>query len=181
MGSTRLVFYSFSVVLVGGCSFQASCGGKKLDVDKGEKVIAAKLKEMSGMDATVTCPDNVKLGKDVVMECDVKLGELPGRAKVTQTDDQGNVNWILTDGYVFSAKMEEVLRVELGKQVGSEVVADCGERARLSEPGKTFLCKANAASGQTVDVEVTIKNKEGNVDFKLLEPPKEHANDPNAP
>lgn len=181
MGSTRLVFYPFCVVLVGGCSFQASCGGKKLDVDKAERMIAESLEQVSGMDATLTCPDNVKLAKDVEMECDAKVGGLPGKVKVVQTDDNGYVNWTLIEGYVFSSKAEEVLRAKLGKQVGSEVVVDCGERVRVSEPGKTFLCKAKAADGQTAEVEVTIKSKEGNVDFKVLEPPKEHANDGNAP
>jgi hypothetical protein len=170
MRSTWLTFHAFSLALVGGCSVQASCGGKRLDVDKGEKLIAAALKEASGMDTTVSCPDNAKLAKDVVMECDVKVNNLPGKARVVQTDDQGNVNWTLTEGYVFSSKAEELLRTELGKQIGQAVEANCGsERIRLSEPGKSFVCDLKAANGDTAKAEVKIKDKEGNVDLKVLE------------
>ncbi len=169
MGSTKRYLHLVGVVLIGGCTFEASCGGKKLDVDKGEKLIADKLKEASGVDATVTCPDKVKLAKDVVTECDVKLGNLPGRARVTQTDDQGNVRWELIEGYVLSAKLEAHLREELGKSAGVEVAVDCGDRVRVSEPGKTFRCKATPA-GDTppAEVEVTITDQQGGIDTRLI-------------
>jgi hypothetical protein len=169
MRSSGLYFHVFTLALLGGCTFQASCGGKKLDVDKGEKLIAAKLKEASGLDATVTCPDNVKLAKDVAMECDVKINNLPGKAKVVQTDDQGNVNWTLIEGYVFTARAEELLQTHFGKEIRQEVKADCGsERVRLSEPGKAFRCKLSAADGGAAVAEVKIKDKEGNVDLSLV-------------
>jgi hypothetical protein len=156
-------------MFVAGCSFQASCGGGKLDAEKGEQIIATKLKEATGMDAKVTCPRGVKLAKGTVTECDVKLGELPGKAKITQTDDQGNVSWELSEGYVISAKAEEYLTSELGKQAGGPVKVDCGERARVSEPGKTFRCKATPQSGAPpVEVELTITDKTGTFDAKVV-------------
>ena len=168
MTSTRRYLHILWIVLVGGCTFEASCGGKKLDVDKGEKLIADKLKEASGLEATVTCPGGVKLAKDVVMECDVKLANLPGKAKVTQTDDKGNVNWELTEGYVISARAEAHLGDELSKTGGTTVTVDCGERVRASEPGKTFRCKATPASGAAFEVELTIKDKQGAFDAKVV-------------
>ncbi|MBZ0232120.1 MAG: DUF4333 domain-containing protein [Deltaproteobacteria bacterium] len=169
MGTTTRYLYIVGAMLVGGCTFEASCGGKKLDVDKGEKLIADKLKEATGLEATVTCPDKVKLAKDVVTECDVKVGTLPGRAKVTQTDDEGNVRWELVEGYVISAKVEELLRGELRKTTGVEVAIDCGERVRVSEPGKTFRCKATPASDvPPAEIEITITDKQGGINSKMV-------------
>jgi hypothetical protein len=169
MRHPRPLTTAFWIVLVGGCSFEASCGGKRLDVKKGEKVIADKLKEATGIDATVTCPGSVKLAKDVVMECDVKLGTLPGRAKVTQTDDQGNVSWELVEGYVISAKAEEYLKAELTKSSGIDVTVDCGARAHLAEPGKTLRCKAAPATGTPFEVELTMKDRTGTFDAKMVQ------------
>ncbi|HUQ02454.1 MAG TPA: DUF4333 domain-containing protein [Kofleriaceae bacterium] len=142
---------------------------QQTDVDKGEKLISTKLKEATGMDAKVTCPRGVKLAKGTVTECDVKLGDLSGRAAITQTDDQGNVSWELSEGFVISSKAEEYLTGELSKQAGGPVTVDCGERARVSEPGKTFRCKATPASGATpFEVELTITDKQGTFDAKVV-------------
>jgi hypothetical protein len=155
-------------MFVAGCSFHASCGGGTLDVAKGEKLIATKIKEASGLDARVTCPRGVKLAKGTVTECEVKLGDLPGRATITQTEG-GDVSWELSQGYVYSKTAEERLGRELSKQAGGEVKVDCGDRARVSEPGKTFRCKATPASGAPpIDVELTITDTQGTFDAKVL-------------
>lgn len=170
MGSTKRHLYVVGVLLVGGCTFEVSCGGKKLDGDKTAKLIADKLKEAYGVDATVTCPGSIKRAKNVVIECDVKLGNLPGRARLTQTDDQGNGSWELIEGYVLSAKLETHLREELSKSAGADVKVDCGDRVRVAEPGKTFRCKATPADGTPpAEVEVTITDKQGGIDTKLVQ------------
>jgi hypothetical protein len=157
-------------VLVGGCSFEASCGGKKLDVDKGEKLIAGKLKEQTGVDATVTCPRNVKLAKDVVTDCDVKLGDIPGKARITQTDDQGNVSWELTEGFVIAARAEEYFKNEVAKRGGGEALVTCGDRVRPSVPESTFRCKIAPTDGAApYEVEVHITDKQGTFDAKMVQ------------
>ena len=169
MGTPRY-FHAFWLVFVGGCSFSASCGGKTLNTEQGEKLIAGALKEKAGMDATVTCPRGVKLQKDAVTECAIKLGEVPGKAKITQTDDKGNVSWEIVEDFVITTRANQFLGEKLGTQIGQAVTVDCGpEAVRASEPGKTFRCKATAASGDVAQVEVTITDKQGAIDAKIVQ------------
>jgi hypothetical protein len=156
-------------VLVGGCSFEASCGGRKLDTAKGEKLIADSLKQQSGVDAVVTCPRNVKLAKDTVTECDVKLGGVPGKARIVQTDGSGNVNWEMIEGYVLATRAEELYKGELAKRSGTEVTVDCGDRVRPSIPDTTFRCKVAPMTGTPYELEVRITSKTGETDAKVVQ------------
>lgn len=133
-------------------------------------MIADALKQKTGLDATVSCPRGVKLEKGAVTECAVKLGDASGKAKVTQTDDKGAVSWEITEDFVVTKRANEFLGERMGKQIGQTVTVDCGpEPVRASEPGKTFRCKATAASGDVAQVEVTITDKHGGIDAKLVQ------------
>lgn len=80
-----------------GCSF--STGSDKLDTDKLEREVVKGIKEQLNIDATVTCPDDVKVKAGDVFECQAKSSDgTTGTVTVTQKDDKGNVDWKLGDG-----------------------------------------------------------------------------------
>lgn len=159
------------LLLVGGCSFHASCGGKTLDSKKGERMIAARLKDATGQDVAVTCPTGIKIEPGASFDCTLALAGVPGKVHVTQDDDQGNVSFELTDGYVLADKVEPTIVAKLQEIAGSgaTVTVNCGDRVRASVPG-TFPCTAQVPD-QTLAIEVTIKNRVGTIDWKVVTPP----------
>lgn len=72
-----------------------STGGDNLDIDKLESTVATEMQSQLELDAapTVTCPDTVPIEKDNVFNCTAELDGETLDIKVTQNDDQGNVNW----------------------------------------------------------------------------------------
>lgn len=156
---------------LGACSFHASCGGKKLDTKKGETAIGKMLEDASGgLHAKVTCPTDVELKKDVVCECTTEMEGVPGRVKVTQTDDDGNVHFDMVEGYVFGAKLEQLIVDRLKQQTGVDGKVECGDRVRASKPDSTFRCTAHAPNGDTLAVDIKITDTQGNVDLKFSQP-----------
>jgi hypothetical protein len=164
----RVYVLSFGLVLA-GCSFQASCGGKKLDTKKGEAELSARLQEKSGLPAKVTCPE-AKLEKGVAIECTSEVSGLKGRIKVTQTDDTGNVSFDVLEGYFFAAEAERIIGQRLKEQTGVDGKVDCGERVRVSVPGTKIACTATAAvDGDKLALEVTLTDAAGGFDFKTAQ------------
>ena len=157
------------LVLVGGCSFQASCGGKTLDSKRGEAMIAGRFKDQTGLDVKVTCPTGIKLEQGAGFDCALSHDGLPGKVHVTQSDDQGNVTFTLTEGYLQAAKVEAAIGAQLKAKTGAEVAIACGDRVRASVPG-TFRCTGQAPDGQPLAVEVTITDRLGSIDWKLVQP-----------
>ena len=48
--------------------------------------------------------------------------------------------------------------------------ADCGEdRKRPSEPGSVFICELSDDSGFIFDVEVTVLDEEGNIEYMAVD------------
>lgn len=77
-----------------GCSF--STGSDTLDIDKLEREVAKGIKDQLNIDATVTCPDDVKAKAGDVFECEATSSDGSSAAvTVTQKDDEGNVDWKL--------------------------------------------------------------------------------------
>lgn len=77
------------------CSASVSTGPTELDVTKLETTIATGMQEQLELSAepTVTCPDTISIQKDAVTTCTAELDGETVDVQVTQTDDQGNVNW----------------------------------------------------------------------------------------
>lgn len=80
-----------------GCSF--STGGDSLDTDKLEREVVKGIKAQSNIDATVTCPDDVKIEAGDVFTCEARAADgTTATVNVTQKDDEGNVDWRIGDG-----------------------------------------------------------------------------------
>lgn len=60
--------------------------------------LAPAIEEVVGVPVTVTCPDSVPIEKGLVTECTVSDGTQTKTLVVTQTDDQGNVDWEIPEG-----------------------------------------------------------------------------------
>lgn len=80
-----------------GCDASFSLGGDKLDTDKAEREITKGIKDQTGVDAAVVCPEDVDLEAGATFICTAtpKTGGRSANVLVTQKDDQGNVSWKL--------------------------------------------------------------------------------------
>lgn len=86
------------VLGLAGCSFSASVGS--LDVQKAQEEIAKGIEQQTGATGvTVKCPESVPLEQGNTFTCAVtaSTGET-ATVSVTQTDNQGNINWELEAG-----------------------------------------------------------------------------------
>lgn len=92
---TLIAVSMFAAASLTACSGSVSVGSNNLDIDKLETTVASEMQKQLNLDAapTVTCPDTVPIQKDNVFTCTATLDGESVDVKVTQTDDQGNVNW----------------------------------------------------------------------------------------
>ncbi|MBU6245742.1 MAG: DUF4333 domain-containing protein [Actinomycetales bacterium] len=59
--------------------------------------LAAAVEEVVGVPVTVSCPDDIPMAAGTVTECSVSDGSTSKVLVVTQTDDQGNVDWEISE------------------------------------------------------------------------------------
>jgi hypothetical protein len=169
--SRRPVLSSFALCVLAGCSFQASCGSKKLDMKKAKEFVASGLTQDVGEKPTnVICPDEVKAEKGKTFECTAEFGTVKATVVLNQDDDQGNVTVAAVKGLIVGKKAEAVLVEQLGKRFNAHFTVDCGARVRPATPGDTFTCTAKDEEGKGGPVTVTVKDVEGNVRFELGAP-----------
>jgi hypothetical protein len=152
----------------------AGCG-TKLDMSVIDKSISDGLASQLGLEnVSVTCPQETRAAKaGDTFECEAKPQE-GGHlvVKVTQKDDQGNINWemVKIEGFVNLKLAEEAITKGLKEQAGADFTVTCGDGAKklqVAQPGGTFDCKATAADGSTQDVTVTMKDAEGNINWAV--------------
>lgn len=84
-----------TVASLSGCSASVSTGSSNLDINKLETMVASEMETQLNLSATptVTCPDPVPIEQGNVFTCTAELNGDTIDVEVTQTDDQGNVNW----------------------------------------------------------------------------------------
>lgn len=155
-----------------GCSFQASCGGKSLNMENAKKFVTKMMTEQAGAPpTTVTCPDSVKLEKGKTFECTATYGASEAKLLIDQDDDQGNVTVKSVTGVVLAKRAEAEIAEQIGKQTNLHVTVDCGERVHPATAGHKLTCKATDANGQSVTVEVEVRDAEGNIRFRTVPTP----------
>lgn len=168
----RKLVTSVGLVLLGGCSFQASCGsGKTLNMKNAEALVKKAMVSATGIEPTVDCPDKVKIEKGGRFDCEIAVGDVKGVVTIEQTDDQTNVEVKSVTGLMISAKLEGIITERLQGQTGTKVTVDCGPRVRAAIPGDSFRCRATDDAGTSGEFEVKVKDVTGNVDFRLVEEP----------
>lgn len=89
----RLSRYLTVIACVGAL---AGCGeDDEIDNTRIEREIAAGVeKQTATEDVEIECPDDVEMKKGDVFECGLTAaGGVEARVKVTQTNDEGDVDW----------------------------------------------------------------------------------------
>lgn len=86
-----------ALVLVGllqsGCAAVEQFTTATLNTDG----LAASVEEVVGIPVMVTCPEDIPLQEGRVTECTVSDGNIAKVLVVTQVDDQGNVDWEISE------------------------------------------------------------------------------------
>ena len=151
----RKLVTSIGLLVLGGCSFQASCSaGKTLNMKNAAALVEKVVGEQTNLPAKATCPDKVKVEKGGKFECKVVVGGVTATAKLEQTDDKTNVEIKALTGLLLTPALEQQILARLAKETTSKIVVDCGPRVRASTPGETFQCHAKDEVGN-VSFEVT--------------------------
>jgi len=167
-----------------GCQFQASCGGKKLNMEKAVEFVGSTLeKDVGQKPSAVTCPDSVKIAAGTMFECTVAFGAPKATVVISQDDDKGNVTIKSITGILIAAKLEKAISDDFGSKLNVHITTTCGDRVRTATAGDKFTCDARDAKGDGGKVMVTVKDTSGNVSFELVRPeaPTEPAPAPTEP
>jgi len=156
-------------MFVTACSFSASCGGKKLNMDNAKKFVEKTLEESTGQKPAASCPASVDIKKGGKFECTARFGPgVEAKLVIEQDDDEGNVTIKAITGIVPVKRIEAQIVEGIAKQRNVQVEVNCGERVRAATANAKFQCAAKDASGQTGKVDVTIKDSEGNVSWEVV-------------
>lgn len=169
-----IVLGSAAVLSAAGCSGSVSVGGTGIDQQKLQDEITSQVKTVvpSVDNVTVTCPPDIPLAKDTNFTCTAAIGDQQLKVKVTQTDDQGNVEYLQEQALLDLDKLETTLDPQLVEQLGGQWKTVCEPVGRSRyyalEPGKDFECYTTGRSGDGRDAKdmpliVTVKNIDGEV------------------
>lgn len=167
---------ALAVALVAGCSGSVNIGGNKLDETKLEDTIESDLSNAvdSGTAVSVDCPADVEIKAGATSECTAMIGSQALIYKVEQTDDEGNVTYTRTKAVLDLDKAEASVTEQLTEQVPGTWKMSCtpagDERIYVIAVGGTFTCGVEGTNEdgetQSADVILTVKDLEGNVDWK---------------
>ena len=149
-----------------------SACGVKLDMGAINKSISDGLNKQLGVEiSSVSCPMETRAAKaGDSFECEAKPKD-GGRivVKVTQKDDQGNVNWEVSksEGLINLEAVEQSITEGMKQQTGADAKVSCGGgKLRGSKAGDTFECTATTEEGAST-VTVTVKDGQGNIAWAL--------------
>ena len=106
MKARRLVV-SLGWLLLGGCSFQASCGaGKNLNMTNAQKFVRDTLAADAGATPNVTCPSRVKVEKGGRFDCTADFDGAKAVVTLEQKDDDGYVTVVAIKGILIMRKLQ---------------------------------------------------------------------------
>ncbi len=162
--TTTLVLCLGATLALTGCT-------RRLDMEKLKTVLKDGFTAQTGVALKdVSCPESRDIKAGDSFDCKATTaGGATATLKVSQSDDQGNVKWEVSasEGLLDLGKLASTIQAGLKEQAGVEAQVDCGGKFREAEAGKSFDCKATDAGGAAHTVTVTVKDKAGNVDWKL--------------
>ena len=174
MRSRRLAPWSL-LFLLSACKFEGSCGTNDnlLNTKKGEKVLSQWLEKQSIPADSIECPHDIKMTEGTSFLCKATIANADGLVidiRVHQTSETGDIRLEHASDIQPAEHVERGLAGQILDQTGKKVSVDCGARARLAVPGKTFRCKVveeNAGANRadfnpdTFEAEITIKGTDG--------------------
>lgn len=150
-----------TALLLAGCT-------AVLDEAEAESSIRDELaKQLGAPIASVDCPADRAVKTGDVFDCTAKTEDGQDLAiTVTQTDDQGNLEWDLTSEMLNMDGLEPALREWLSGQGVEAQSIEC-PKARVIKAGDVFDCTVTAADGTTLTIEVTQSDEQGNVTWAI--------------
>lgn len=144
---------------------------RNLDAASVQTAVADGILAQLGLEVSeVVCPEAVEMKAGNSFECTARTaGGAEIRVAVDQNDDQGNIAWKTagTTGLLDLGALEEQIRTGLEEQAGVEAVVDCGDGLSDTPPGGTMECTATVPDGASHTVVVTVRDREGNVDWSV--------------
>jgi Domain of unknown function (DUF4333) len=159
------------VAFLGALAFGVAGCTRSLDMDGVGQAIRSGIKEQLGLTvAELSCPESREMKAEDAFECTATTqGGARIQVSVTQNDDEGNVSWETagSQGLLDLGQLEAQIRSGLLDQVGVEAQVDCGGRFSDTPAGESFVCTATDGQGKTAEVRVTVRDAEGNVDWKI--------------
>lgn len=164
----RRTLMSTAGVLTAGALLLTGCT-TTIDVASIETAVQDGLAEQVGGEWTVTCPDSMEVQAGLTTNCMATSAH--GQTldvNVTQDDDQGNVTWEVPSTGLDEAKVESSIAAEIAAQAGGEWTVTCPDDIPI-EQGLTANCEATSADGQSVMVNVTQTDDQGNVTWETVE------------
>jgi hypothetical protein len=148
---------------------EPTSGAQTLDTDDIQTQIKDELTKQTQLTvSSVTCPEQIKAEADNTFDCnaDTEAGNIPIAAKVK--NDKGEFSWNARD-LIDLKIVENSIQTGIKQQVQVNVTADCGApKYKVAKTGDNFKCQIEDKQKNTKDVEVTVKDSEGNVTWKLL-------------
>ncbi|MEZ5169350.1 MAG: DUF4333 domain-containing protein [Acidimicrobiia bacterium] len=132
-----------------------------LDLDKAEETMTENLQGNNpGVSVErVTCPNDVVVEKGGQFTCSTVIDGQDLEITVTQTDDQGKVDFSFSDAVVPVDDIESFLVEEYRKQ-GTRAVAFCaeeGQQVLVTPKGSTIECLVQIPDGDGTTAVVTVK------------------------
>jgi hypothetical protein len=153
-----------AALLAAGCT-------RNLDAAGVQTAVADGIRAQLGLEVSeVVCPEAVEMKAGNSFECTARTaGGAEIRVAVDQKDDQGNIEWKTagTTGLLDLDALERHIGAGIQEQVGTEADVDCGDGLSDTPPGGTLECTATDSDGMTHTVVVTVRDREGNVDWSV--------------
>lgn len=116
----------------------------------------------------VDCPRSAAPTAETPITCQAVSGERVFPIVVQQKDASGPLEWTATDLFQ-RAKLEGSIRQAVQQQSGIAVTVNCGESQLLTaKPGDALECQITDRQGASRRVKVTLRDRQGNVDFSLI-------------
>lgn len=155
------------VVVAAGCKVSIGGGDAKSGVEKAITEKAAE--QLEGFNVTsTTCPEGVSTDEGATFECTVVVN---GQDLVVSVVGEGGTRFSFEqrDAILDLAKAEETFTAQFSEQVGSPVTVSCDEpTVRVVPVGGTVNCTVTYGDGTTSVVEMTVQDKDGNVNARIL-------------
>lgn len=118
--------------------------------------------------AAVTCPEDIEIKADDTFDCEIEAED--GSiiiAAVVQKDDEGNVSWNADEGLISLTSLEANIQQQVQEQLEVEVTANCGGKFKIAYQDETFQCQITDPQGSSKNVDVSVKDNQGNVSWKV--------------
>jgi hypothetical protein len=141
----------------------ASAAPRNINPRKVEAAIAKGLAAKGVALKSLECPANRPLAADDMFDCPARdEDDKPLVFHARQTDDKGNVDWLM-DGLIID---ETKVGDSIEAQVGLAADIKCAARTLIMKIGESFTCSV-VIDGRIRTVDITLKNAGGDVAWKL--------------